>query len=441
MDSLSQLYQQLSAEDAELLEKQAGEIKLAQEEESAGRIMARGFADEMRKLAIASETLPAPKAVPRTATGTERVSPVTTPFRRASGAYLKAVQPQRMISPPRPERPRYRPTPKFRPTASPPAAEPVKKVRVRRRKKKKAPPPIERERKPFESGTAFMKRKSKQWGREWTESPAGKEFREKYVAGRFKKNLTTKGGLTAKKGRGGYMYVEKGRHGESVPVPISEHSKIEKRREAQEAAEKKRIAEWRGPDEKMSVRDAEKFHAAKEKERQRRQRRRGRVGRAAGAARDFAKRFDFGGTAVPKYKEGWRSKLKREQLAKKDLLRAAGVDEGAAGTLTNDKIQAMIEGRAKAGLPTYGHSKAEKLKAPGPAGVMARSKHSIQQKKDLAYQKKNLTKLLAQAQANIKKHKAANNAELVGDWTKFEAELKRDLAAVKRGVMPKYDDD
>jgi len=51
MRSMTEIYETLSAKDAELLEKQAA-IKIAEEEEdAAGRIMARGFADELAKLA------------------------------------------------------------------------------------------------------------------------------------------------------------------------------------------------------------------------------------------------------------------------------------------------------------------------------------------------------------------------------------------------------
>lgn len=58
MDSLTELYNQVIVpKDAEL-EKQAAEmIKQAEEEDAAGRIMARGFADELNKLAGAEDTL------------------------------------------------------------------------------------------------------------------------------------------------------------------------------------------------------------------------------------------------------------------------------------------------------------------------------------------------------------------------------------------------
>ena len=49
MKSIAEIYDNLSAKDAELLEKQAAAIKIAEEEEAAGRIMARGFADEARR--------------------------------------------------------------------------------------------------------------------------------------------------------------------------------------------------------------------------------------------------------------------------------------------------------------------------------------------------------------------------------------------------------
>ena len=51
MDNLTDVYNQFASID-EQLEKQASEmVKQAEEEEFAGRIMARGFADEMNKLA------------------------------------------------------------------------------------------------------------------------------------------------------------------------------------------------------------------------------------------------------------------------------------------------------------------------------------------------------------------------------------------------------
>lgn len=51
MRSLTDVYETISSKDAEL-EKQAGElIKKAEEDDAAGRITARGFADELSKLA------------------------------------------------------------------------------------------------------------------------------------------------------------------------------------------------------------------------------------------------------------------------------------------------------------------------------------------------------------------------------------------------------
>lgn len=53
MRSLTEVHQKIAAQDAEL-EKQAAEmLKIAEEQEAAGRIMARGFADELHKLADA----------------------------------------------------------------------------------------------------------------------------------------------------------------------------------------------------------------------------------------------------------------------------------------------------------------------------------------------------------------------------------------------------
>lgn len=62
MNSLREIHQSISARDAEYLEKQAAAIKIAEEEDAAGRIMARGFADEalrMAKLAnLPGQTVP-----------------------------------------------------------------------------------------------------------------------------------------------------------------------------------------------------------------------------------------------------------------------------------------------------------------------------------------------------------------------------------------------
>src|SRR5690606_23968516 len=51
MRSLTEVYEQIQSKDV-ILEKQAAELlKQAEEEDAAGRIMARGFADELAKLA------------------------------------------------------------------------------------------------------------------------------------------------------------------------------------------------------------------------------------------------------------------------------------------------------------------------------------------------------------------------------------------------------
>lgn len=51
MNSLTDVYNEVASKDADL-EKQAAElVKQAEEEDAAGRIMARGFADELAKLA------------------------------------------------------------------------------------------------------------------------------------------------------------------------------------------------------------------------------------------------------------------------------------------------------------------------------------------------------------------------------------------------------
>lgn len=65
MKSLSEVYENISARDQEILEKQAAEKLAALEEEAAGRIMARGFMDELNKLAqdaFGGTTPAAPKA-------------------------------------------------------------------------------------------------------------------------------------------------------------------------------------------------------------------------------------------------------------------------------------------------------------------------------------------------------------------------------------------
>jgi len=51
MRNLTDIHHQLSSADQVYLEKQAEQYKIAEEEDAAGRIMARGFADELQKLA------------------------------------------------------------------------------------------------------------------------------------------------------------------------------------------------------------------------------------------------------------------------------------------------------------------------------------------------------------------------------------------------------
>ena len=51
MKNLTDIHNQLSAADQVHLEKRAEQIKIAEEEDAAGRIMARGFADELTKIA------------------------------------------------------------------------------------------------------------------------------------------------------------------------------------------------------------------------------------------------------------------------------------------------------------------------------------------------------------------------------------------------------
>lgn len=59
MNSLSEVYGAMTEKDQELLEKQAAMKIAADEEDAAGRIMARGFADELHKLADGVPSIPA----------------------------------------------------------------------------------------------------------------------------------------------------------------------------------------------------------------------------------------------------------------------------------------------------------------------------------------------------------------------------------------------
>jgi len=90
MNNLTDVYNQIAEADVTMLEKQAAHIKVAEEEDAAGRIMARGFADELTKIAgggdmgygssdgTSKQKLPTPpkvntdivKAKPKTGTGT-----------------------------------------------------------------------------------------------------------------------------------------------------------------------------------------------------------------------------------------------------------------------------------------------------------------------------------------------------------------------------------
>lgn len=133
-----------------------------------------GFADELVKLA--QDDPFAPKAVKQTATGTERIAPGGAGMvGGASSSYLKAVKPQRFEPGTKTERPRYRPTPKFKPQKGPADPEPV--VTKKRHRPVKAKP-IDRDRKPFEGGAGFMGRKTKQWGTEWETTPKGKAYKK-----------------------------------------------------------------------------------------------------------------------------------------------------------------------------------------------------------------------------------------------------------------------
>lgn len=60
MRTLTEVYEKVASQDVEL-EKQAAElVKQAEEEDAAGRIMARGFADELSKLAESPFALSTP---------------------------------------------------------------------------------------------------------------------------------------------------------------------------------------------------------------------------------------------------------------------------------------------------------------------------------------------------------------------------------------------
>ena len=64
---LTELYNQIADSDEELQKEAAEQEKLAAEEEAAGRITARGFMDELQKLAAPATRAPVPVTSPLTA--------------------------------------------------------------------------------------------------------------------------------------------------------------------------------------------------------------------------------------------------------------------------------------------------------------------------------------------------------------------------------------
>ena len=84
MSTLTDIYNQISAQDAELLEKQAEVIKEAEEHDAAGRIMARGFADELHKIAQGNDAMQWPRAAKGVGVAGGTIK--TGPYRTGGGA-------------------------------------------------------------------------------------------------------------------------------------------------------------------------------------------------------------------------------------------------------------------------------------------------------------------------------------------------------------------
>ena len=98
MNTLTDLYNQAIVPMDEELEKQATElVKQAEEEDAAGRIMARGFADEMNKLAGGVQAITGQKP-----TGTGALDPAVRQPSAAGGgmkALSKALPKQPKVKP------------------------------------------------------------------------------------------------------------------------------------------------------------------------------------------------------------------------------------------------------------------------------------------------------------------------------------------------------
>jgi len=90
MSNLTDVYNQLSAADAVYLEKHAAQVKIAEEEDAAGRIMARGFADELTKLAAGAPPVAQPP---------KQVVPPKQPRVQAGPAPSNETRPNRGASP------------------------------------------------------------------------------------------------------------------------------------------------------------------------------------------------------------------------------------------------------------------------------------------------------------------------------------------------------
>ena len=100
MDSLTELYNTAIVPADEELEKQAAEMeKQAAEEEAAGRIMARGFASELNKLAAPAHQWPkASGGGPSSGSGTIKTKPG---YDTGSGATAPTVKTPKVVGAPK----------------------------------------------------------------------------------------------------------------------------------------------------------------------------------------------------------------------------------------------------------------------------------------------------------------------------------------------------
>jgi len=73
--SLSDLYDVMVSNDEEMFKEASEMEKLATEEDAAGRIMARGFMDELNKLAADVNTKFKPMVIPKNAPGSSVPAP------------------------------------------------------------------------------------------------------------------------------------------------------------------------------------------------------------------------------------------------------------------------------------------------------------------------------------------------------------------------------